>query len=157
MPISDYLKSVRSKVGSELLLMPAVGAVIHNDEGQMLIVYTTDEMWGTPGGGVDPGEQPADAVVREVFEEVGLTVVPERVLSTHLHHVAYPNGDSVDYTVTVFRCHALDDELTAHDGEVVQWEWVDPDEAVRRGLVIDPTVLRPNYDGPTTFRMSFPS
>ncbi len=151
MPISDYLKAVRATFGSELLLMPAVGAVIHNDVGEILLVYTTDGMWGTPGGGVDPGEQPADAVVREVFEEVGLRVVPERVLSIHLHHVAYPNGDSIDYTVIVFRCTALDGELMAHDGEVVRWEWVDPAEATRRGLVIDPSVLWVDYDGPTTF------
>jgi 8-oxo-dGTP pyrophosphatase MutT (NUDIX family) len=152
MPISDYLKAVRTKFGSELLLMPAVGAVIHNEEGEILLVYTTDDMWGTPGGGVDPGEQPADAVVREVFEEVGLRVVPERVLSIHLHHVVYPNGDSIDYTVTVFRCTAHAGELTTHDGEVVRWEWVDPAEATRRGLVIDPGVLSADYDGPTTFK-----
>jgi 8-oxo-dGTP pyrophosphatase MutT (NUDIX family) len=152
MAISTYLKGVRAKFGSGLLLMPAVGAVIHDDEGNMLIVYTTDDMWGTPGGGVDPGEQPAEALVREVFEEVGLTVVPERLLSVHLHHVAYPNGDAVDYTVLVFRCTALDGELVAHDGEVIRWEWVEPAEAVRRGLVIDPVVLSVDYNGPTTFR-----
>jgi 8-oxo-dGTP pyrophosphatase MutT (NUDIX family) len=152
MAISTYLKGVRAKFGSGLLLMPAVGAVIHDDEGNMLIVYTTDDMWGTPGGGVDPGEEPAEALVREVFEEVGLAVVPERLLSVHLHHVAYPNGDAVDYTVLVFRCTALEGDLAAHDGEVVRWEWVEPAEAVRRGLVIDPVVLSADYDGPTTFR-----
>lgn len=152
MAISTYLKGVRATFGKGLLLMPAVGAVIHDDEGNMLIVYTTDDMWGTPGGGVDPGEHPAEAVVREVFEEVGLIVVPERVLSVHLHHVAYPNGDVIDYTVLVFRCTALEGDLVAHDGEVVRWEWVEPSEAVRRGLVIDPVVLSADYDGPTTFR-----
>lgn len=152
MPMSDHLRSVRSKVGSQLLVLPAVGAVIHNDVSEMLLVFTNDGLWGTPGGAVDPGEQPADAVVREVFEEVGLSVVPERVLTTHLHHVDYPNGDSVDYTVVVFRCRVIDGEISANDGEVVEWEWVDPAAAWGRGVEIDPTVLIADYAGPTTFR-----
>ena len=37
------------------------------------------EWWLTPGGGIEPGESPEAAVVREVFEETGLVVTPEAV------------------------------------------------------------------------------
>jgi len=37
-------------------------------------------LWTLPGGGLDFGERPADAVVREVYEETGLTVRVEELL-----------------------------------------------------------------------------
>jgi 8-oxo-dGTP pyrophosphatase MutT (NUDIX family) len=36
----------------------------------------TDEYWVTPGGGLDPGESPAEGAARELFEETGLRVAP---------------------------------------------------------------------------------
>lgn len=54
----------------------AVCAVIYNDEGKVLGISRRnrpDDM-GLPGGKVDPGETPGQAVVREVFEETGVHV-----------------------------------------------------------------------------------
>ncbi len=42
--------------------------------------------WALPGGGVDPGESPSDAVLREVFEESGQQIVLNRVLSLESEH-----------------------------------------------------------------------
>ncbi|MBK7819885.1 MAG: NUDIX domain-containing protein [Tessaracoccus sp.] len=36
--------------------------------------------WQTPGGGIDPGESPRDAAVREAYEETGLRVDPDDLL-----------------------------------------------------------------------------
>ncbi len=58
-------------------------AVIFNEKKQILLVRLTYQRyhpWGLPGGGLDYGEQPADAVVRELFEETGFTVSVERFL-----------------------------------------------------------------------------
>jgi len=58
-------------------------AVIFNEKKQILLVKLTYQRfhpWGVPGGGLDYGEQPADAVVREIFEETGITVEVERFL-----------------------------------------------------------------------------
>ena len=38
-----------------------------------------DGSWSLPAGAIDPGEGPAQAVVREAYEETGLHVVPEKV------------------------------------------------------------------------------
>ncbi|TRY18693.1 NUDIX domain-containing protein [Tessaracoccus rhinocerotis] len=42
--------------------------------------------WALPGGGVDPGESPAQAVVREVFEESGQRITIDRVLTLDSDH-----------------------------------------------------------------------
>ncbi|WP_300343504.1 NUDIX domain-containing protein [Nesterenkonia sp.] len=52
----------------------AAYAVITDEAGRMLLPHWRAEGiggWTLPGGGLDPGEDPADAVVREVFEESG--------------------------------------------------------------------------------------
>jgi 8-oxo-dGTP pyrophosphatase MutT (NUDIX family) len=53
--------------------MGVAGAVV-NDRGQVLLVkHRYNPGWRLPGGGVNRGEPPRDAVLRELAEEVGLT------------------------------------------------------------------------------------
>lgn len=60
---------------------------------------TRDHVWGLPGGGVDPGEDPAEAAVREVWEETGQRVrvtAPLQLVSRHWTGRA-PSGRLEDY------------------------------------------------------------
>jgi len=43
--------------------------------------------WFTPGGGLDPGETPAEGAARELFEETGLRVAPEELGEPFWHQV----------------------------------------------------------------------
>lgn len=53
--------------------------------------------WALPGGGVDHGESPRDAVVREVHEETGLTATSVRLVDVHdVHTVVQGQGDNVE-------------------------------------------------------------
>lgn len=72
-PISPYLKSLRERVGNDLLLLPAVSAVIRNDFGHVLRArpHGSDE-WALIGGGLEPREEPASALLREIREELGV-------------------------------------------------------------------------------------
>ncbi|HEU5038420.1 MAG TPA: NUDIX domain-containing protein [Nocardioides sp.] len=80
----------------------AAYAVILRD-GEILLsrlssTVTPDELWTLPGGGLDHGEDPRDAVVREVHEETGLDAVvgeTARVYSAHLPGV-WREGRRVD-------------------------------------------------------------
>ena len=59
---------------------------------------TPEELWTLPGGGLDHGEDPRDAVVREIQEETGLDAVigeTARVYSAHLPGV-WRDGRRVD-------------------------------------------------------------
>ena len=55
-------------------LRVAAYAVIVDDSDNLLLAHWRDGRhsgWTLPGGGIDPGEAPEDAVVREVYEETG--------------------------------------------------------------------------------------
>lgn len=109
MPISDCLKGIRAAIGHERLLNPGVAAIIRNDEGRILLQKRSDDgSWSLPAGAIDLGETPAQAVVREAYEETGLHVVPEKVAGVFggagFRHT-YPNGDKLEIVSIVFLCH----------------------------------------------------
>src|ERR671939_70961 len=58
-------------------------AVILDEEKNIFLVKSTYQRfhpWGLPGGSLEYGEQPEEAVIREVWEETGLNVCIERLL-----------------------------------------------------------------------------
>lgn len=50
------------------------------DAGRVLLAHRSSGNWTLPGGGVEPGEDPYDTVLRELTEETGLTAVVTRLL-----------------------------------------------------------------------------
>lgn len=73
--VGVYLFAPRHHVG--------VAAAIFNDAGQVLLVehvFRPRFPWGLPGGWLEPGENPAEAVRRELEEELGLHIEVKRLV-----------------------------------------------------------------------------
>lgn len=76
------------------------------------------------GGIVEPGEQAATGLVREVLEETGVTVVAERlVLLTAGENVTYPNGDQCQFLSLTFCCRYVSGEAHVADEESTEVGW----------------------------------
>jgi 8-oxo-dGTP pyrophosphatase MutT (NUDIX family) len=122
MPIPEFVKALRTKIGNDLILLPSVDAIVFNDAGEVLLHRRADSgKWSLISGIMEPGEEPAVAVVREVFEETGVTAVPERITGVFATPVVvYPNGDRAQYVVTCFVCRAASGEPHVHDDESLE-------------------------------------
>ena len=147
MPISEYLRGLRALVGSRLLLLPGVAAIVRDADDRVLFMRRTDNgQWGLPAGAIDPGETPAEAVAREVREETGLDVRPRRVAGIfggQGFRVRYENGDEAEYTVVVFDCEIVGGQLVAADGEALELRYFAPDEAPELQVPYPRSLLRP--------------
>lgn len=140
MAISDYLRGLRERVGHDLVLLPAVCVLIHDDQGRLLLMREAQTgLWQTIGGMVDPDESPRDAARREAAEEAGVDVRLERLraaLGGPGYRVRYPNGDRCSYVSTVFDAVIESGEPVAGDDEVAELRWFAP--AAIAALDLDP-------------------
>jgi ADP-ribose pyrophosphatase YjhB (NUDIX family) len=61
----------------------AVAALIFDEQGRILLFKHTYRKfeWGIPAGGLEHREQPADAIIREFYEETGMQIEIERLLT----------------------------------------------------------------------------
>jgi ADP-ribose pyrophosphatase YjhB (NUDIX family) len=96
-------------------LIPAASAIITNDRGQILLQRRIDnELWALPGGTMEIGESIGQTVVREVQEETGLLVEPERIVgiySNPMHVVEYADGEVRQEFSVCFTCRIVGGEL----------------------------------------------
>jgi ADP-ribose pyrophosphatase YjhB (NUDIX family) len=107
MAIPEHVARLRAAVGHELLLLPAVSVLPIDQAGRLLLVRHAghDDGWAVLGGGVELGESPAEAAVREAREEIGAHVRLGRlldVLGGPDYQVTYPNGDAAAYVTAVY-------------------------------------------------------
>jgi 8-oxo-dGTP pyrophosphatase MutT (NUDIX family) len=126
-PISPYLRGLREAIGHALLVMPSVTGVVFDARRRVLLLRHHDSgVWVVPGGSVDPHELPADAVVRELWEEAGVVVEPARLIGVYGgpdFEVRYANGDRVSYLMTVFECRLLRGTPVADGAETLEHGW----------------------------------
>ena len=124
MPMSGYMKQLRQKVGTLLLEIPAVSVAVCDDGGRLLLIRHSERgQWMIPGGAVEPLEPPADAAIREMWEETGLTVELTRLIGVYGgadYLVRYSNGDEVSYLTVLFAARRLSGDARPDGTEVLE-------------------------------------
>ena len=81
MPMSDYIRNLRALIGTTVLETPTVSVLVFDADDRVLLVrHAEGNDWTTPGGMIEPYETPADAAVRETWEETGLFVALTRIV-----------------------------------------------------------------------------
>lgn len=132
MPIPPYVANLRKHIGHDTLLLPAVGAIIRDELGRVLLIRRGDGRgWSLPGGIMEPGERLIDSLVREVWEETGLEVEPMRLIGIYSDpeflHITYPNGDQAQFVSTTMECRIVGGQPRADGEESLEVGFFDPD------------------------------
>lgn len=152
MPTPAYITALREVWGHQPLLLPGVsGVVLRGDPGQEQVLLgrrADNGRWSIPAGIVEPDEQPADCVVRELWEETRVRVAVERLASVIAEGpITYPNGDVCQYISMTFRCRYLSGEAAVGDDESLEVGWFGldalPAELSERGRMRIAAALSP--------------
>jgi 8-oxo-dGTP diphosphatase len=110
-------------------IVPCVGALTYDPRGRLLLVRRANEpgrgLWSLPGGRVEPGEDDAAALVREMAEETGLTVEPGALVGR------VRRGP---YAIADYRCEVRGGSLRAGD-DALDARWCDSAALARLALV----------------------
>jgi ADP-ribose pyrophosphatase YjhB (NUDIX family) len=120
--VDEWMQGVGEGIAGYITPKVAVGAVVHNDAGEILLVQRADSgIWLYPTGWADVGYSASEIAVKEVREETGIECVPVRL-------IALLDGLRLGFTRVplyslVFLCRATGGELEAHPLETSGVGW----------------------------------
>jgi ADP-ribose pyrophosphatase YjhB (NUDIX family) len=120
--VTEWMKGVGKGVAGYVTPKVAVGAVVHNADGEILLVQRADSgVWLYPTGWADVGYSASEIAVKEVREETGVVCEPQRL-------IALLDGLRLGFTRVplyslVFLCKAVGGELEAHPLETSAVGW----------------------------------
>lgn len=119
---------------------PAVGVVVENDQGQVVLCrvprYTSmTNDWSVPAGGVEAGEDVLESARREVWEETGFESIGH-----HLVYTYYPQPGSSNKLFQVVFCRAGERTGSFDPDEISEVGWfakAEVEELIARGEIRD--------------------
>ena len=124
--VEEWLKQVGEGVPGYVTPKIAIGAVVGNDEGKILLIQRADSgVWLYPTGWADVGYSASEVAVKEVKEETGIDIEPLRL-------VAVLDGLRLGFTRVplyslIFLCRVLGGELRPHPLECADVGWFSED------------------------------
>jgi len=119
-----------------------VAALFIEHEGRLLLLHRQENksqgnLWGIPGGKLDKGETPLQAVLRETKEETGYDFSGQAVESLGTVYIEYNESDHFVYHM--FRAKLVDDpsavkiNFREHKG----FTWASPQDGLKLDLIKD--------------------
>ena len=97
-----------------------VAAIIHDDEGRIFATQRGygdwKDWWEFPGGKMEPGETPEEALLREIWEELETRIVVERLVKTV--EWDYPKFHLIMHC---FLCHIESGHPVLLEHEAARW------------------------------------
>jgi ADP-ribose pyrophosphatase YjhB (NUDIX family) len=124
--VQEWLESVGEGVPGYVTPKVAVGAIVGNEQGELLMVQRADSgIWLYPTGWADIGYSPVEVALKEVREETGVECEPVQLL-------AIIDGLRMGFTrfgmyMVLFHCRAVGGELQAHPLETSGVGWFGPE------------------------------
>ncbi|HKL04933.1 MAG TPA: RNA pyrophosphohydrolase [Roseovarius sp.] len=132
---------------AKLPYRPCVGVMLANADGRVFVGQRIDQdatAWQMPQGGIDPGEAPRDAALRELWEETGVsadlvTVEAETSgwIPYELPHDLVPRiwkgrykGQEQKWFLLRFHGQDSDVNIETEHPEFSQWQWLAPDQLI---------------------------
>jgi 8-oxo-dGTP pyrophosphatase MutT (NUDIX family)/N-acetylglutamate synthase-like GNAT family acetyltransferase len=125
MPTPDFVLALRERVGAHPLWLTGVTAVVRNSRGEVLLARRADNgQWALVSGILEPGEQPAVGLCREIEEETGVVARIDDLTGVWtLPPQQYPNGDRAQYLDLCFTATHLSGEARVNDDESLDVRW----------------------------------
>lgn len=120
--VDEWMKGVGRGIAGYVTPKVAVGAVVYNEDGEILLVQRADSgIWLYPTGWADVGYSASEIAVKEVREETGIVCEPVRL-------IALLDGLRLGFTQVplyslVFLCRSLSGTLEAHPLETSGVGW----------------------------------
>ena len=124
--IQEWMESVGEGIPGYVTPKVAIGAIVGNELGQILLVQRGDSgVWLYPTGWADVGYSPSEVVVKEVLEETGIECEPVQLLSV-------VDGQRMGFTrfgmyLLLFHCRATGGDLAGHPLETSGVGWFSRD------------------------------
>ncbi|HTH04918.1 MAG TPA: NUDIX hydrolase N-terminal domain-containing protein [Ilumatobacteraceae bacterium] len=125
--VQEWMDSVGEGVPGYVTPKIAIGAIVGNDAGEILLVQRADSgIWLYPTGWADAGYSASEVAVKEVLEETGVECEPVQLLGV-------VDGQRMGFTrfamyLLLFHCRATGGELTAHPLETSGVGWFSRDD-----------------------------
>lgn len=124
--MAEWIKSIRRKIGNELIFVNSAGGWIEDNNGRVLLQNrsSTEAKWGFPGGIMELGESASEAAIREIKEETGLDVEPVELIGVYSKYFAtLANGHQCQTFTTFFLMRIVGGSLSCDFDETFSLEF----------------------------------